>query len=66
MKAFSWFRRRWYGKEASADYGLLTAAELRSIEQVVCELSAEQERLSSADLRWWEISQKIRILKQWI
>jgi hypothetical protein len=64
MKALFWFRRRWdYGKESSTDYGLLTAAEPRSIEQVIYELSAEQERLSSADPRWWELSRKIKVLK---
>lgn len=66
MKVFRRFSRRWdHGKETSADYGLLTAAEPRSVEQVVDDLSAELKRLSPRDLRWWELSKKIRILKSW-
>jgi hypothetical protein len=66
MKIFPWFRPRGdYGKETSADHGLLTAAEPRSIEQVVDEYSAELKGFSPEDLRWWELSQKIRVLKHW-
>jgi hypothetical protein len=66
MKVFGRFRRRrGYGGEASTNCGLLTATEPRSIEQVVDELNAELEKFSPADLQWWEISQKIKTLKQW-
>ncbi len=66
MNTFSWFRREWaHRKVTVADHGLLTAAELRSVEQVIDELGAELQRTSPNDLRWWELSKKIKILRCW-
>jgi hypothetical protein len=62
MKVFSGFRPQNSVQETSAEFGLLTAAEPRTIEQVVDELNAELTMLSPEDTRWWDLSRKRRTL----